>query len=119
MKEADFLDWCNVCDMCSDGKVICTNKAARAWMNRLVVCVYVGEKWRASTTPAVGRSSVIAMYFFSIRVPRRNDGSPVECESYTSGGSPLSWCRPSQSPMVDCIVISSQYIYEDYAGDFP
>ena len=28
-------------------------------------------------SPAVGRSSVTANYFLSIRVPRSNDGSPV------------------------------------------
>ena len=67
---------------------------------------------------AVGRSCVIVIYLFSIRVPRTNDGSPVECESCTSGGSPLSCCRPSQSPMVDSVIISRE-IYEDYACDFP
>ena len=42
-------------------------------------------------------SSVIAICFFSLRLPRRNHGSPAECESCTSGGSPVSCCRPSQA----------------------
>ena len=70
-------------------------------------------------SPAVGRSSVITIYFFSRRVPRRNDDSPVECQSCTSGCSPfLVVDLLKQSPMVDC-VISSREVYEDYAGEFP
>ena len=54
-------------------------------------------KRTGARTLAVGRSSVIVIYFFSLRVLQRNDGSPEECESCTSGSSPLSCCRHSQA----------------------
>ena len=39
-----------VCALCSDGKIICIHKAARVWINRLVVCVDVKAKmWEISS----------------------------------------------------------------------
>ena len=35
------IDRCKVRALCSDSKVVCIYKAARAWVNRLVVCVNV------------------------------------------------------------------------------
>ena len=44
-----FPQWCKLCALCSDGKVVCIHKAGRALVNRLVVCVYVENKWREDT----------------------------------------------------------------------
>ena len=77
--------------LCSESKGICIHKAVRARVNRLVVRVDIEAKWCEDT-------SVIAICFFSLRVPRIiNYCSPVECVSCTSGDSSMSCCRPSQA----------------------
>ena len=44
-----FLDRCQVRALCSDSNFVCTHKATSARVDRLVVCVYVDEKWCEDT----------------------------------------------------------------------
>ena len=52
--------------LCSNSKVVCIHKAARARVDRLVVSrfVYTLKRSGATTLPVVSRSAVIAICFF-------------------------------------------------------
>ena len=99
--------------------VVCIHKAASARVNRLVVCVYVEEKWCEDTplrkaVPLSSPSTYFPSEFHEEATVLQYSANRAHQAVFPGHVVDLL----KQSPMVVC-VISSREVYEDYVGNFP